>query len=75
MTLVFCLLWDPKNSQLLYLGPDDSPTRTDLASLLVKHAGLALPDPTVSAKSNYDASTLVVSHLLAALRVRGVDHP
>jgi hypothetical protein len=34
----------------------------------VKHAGMALPDPTTSAKSNYEASILVNSHLLAALR-------
>jgi hypothetical protein len=39
-----------------------------LQSLPVKHAGMALPDPTKSAKSNYEASILVNSHLLAALR-------
>jgi hypothetical protein len=37
----------------------------------VKFAGLALPNPTVSAEPNYDASVLVVSHLMAAMR--GVD--
>ncbi len=45
--------------------------RRQLASLPVKHAGLALPDPTESAEANYDASILVCSHLLAAFR--GVD--
>ena len=49
-----------------------------LQSLPVKHAGLALPDPTKSAKSNYEASILVNSHLLAALRgteeFRSTDH-
>jgi hypothetical protein len=34
----------------------------------VKHAGMALPDPTKSAESNDEASVLVASHLLAALR-------
>jgi predicted secreted Zn-dependent protease len=34
----------------------------------VKHAGMALPDPIASAKSNYEASTLVNVHLLAALK-------
>jgi hypothetical protein len=33
----------------------------------VKHAGMALPD-LASAKSNYEASTLVNVHLLAALK-------
>jgi hypothetical protein len=28
---------------------------------------LAIPDPTTSAKSNYEASILICSHLLAAL--------
>jgi hypothetical protein len=34
----------------------------------VKHAGMALPDPIASAKSNYEGSTLVNVHLLAALK-------
>jgi hypothetical protein len=34
----------------------------------VKHAGMALPDPTKSAESNYEAGVLFNSHLLAALR-------
>jgi hypothetical protein len=45
-------------------------TRTTLASSSrspVKHAGMALPDHA-SAKSNYEASTLVNVHLLAALK-------
>ncbi len=50
--------------------PDDDP-RLKLACLPVKHAGLALPDPTASAQTNFDASILVCSHLLAA--IRGVD--
>jgi hypothetical protein len=42
--------------------------RPRLAGLPVKHAGMALPDPIASAKSNYEASTLVNVHLLAALK-------
>jgi hypothetical protein len=34
----------------------------------VKHCGMALQDPTASAKPNYEASTLVNVHLLAALK-------
>jgi hypothetical protein len=45
--------------------------RISLAILPVKFSGLALPDPTVSAKENYDSSVLASSHLTAAMR--GVD--
>ncbi len=40
-----------------------------LCGLPVKHAGLALPDPTKSAPSNYEASTCVNTHIIAALKV------
>jgi hypothetical protein len=46
----------------------ESDKRRALAGLPVKHVGLALPDPTTSAESNHEASTLVCSHLLAAFR-------
>jgi hypothetical protein len=56
---------------------DDDP-RLKLACLPVKHAGLALPDPTRSAQSNHVASILMCSHLLAAFRdqdpFRTTDH-
>jgi hypothetical protein len=39
---------------------DDDP-RLKLACLPVKHAGLALPDPTASAQRNYEASMVVRS--------------
>ncbi|WP_288993061.1 hypothetical protein, partial [uncultured Marinobacter sp.] len=39
-----------------------------LCGLPVKHAGMALPDPTKSAPSNYEASTCVNTHLIAALK-------
>jgi hypothetical protein len=55
----------------------DNDPRLKLACLPVKHAGLALPDPT-SAKRNYEASILDCSHLLAAFRgvqkFRTADH-
>jgi hypothetical protein len=37
-----------------------------LLVLLVKHAGITLPDPTISRQANSKASILVCSHLLAA---------
>ena len=48
------------------IDPDDP--RLALAPLPVKHAGLALPNPVDSAGENYKASTLLCSHLLAALK-------
>jgi hypothetical protein len=51
---------------------DDKICETDkrraLAGLPVKHAGLALPNPTTLADSNFEASTLVCSHLIAAFQ-------
>jgi hypothetical protein len=53
-------------------------TKRQLACLPVKHAGLALPNPTTTAESNWKASTLICGHLVAALRgttdFRSVDH-
>jgi hypothetical protein len=40
----------------------------NLLALPVKFAGLALPDPSASFEGNYEASTLVCSHILAAFR-------
>jgi hypothetical protein len=47
---------------------DDDP-HWKLVCLLVKHVRLAIsiPDPTTSAKSNYESSILICSHLLALL--------
>jgi hypothetical protein len=57
---------------------DDDDPSLKLATLPVKHAGLALPDPTASAQPNHDTSILVCSHLLVALRgkdaFRSADH-
>jgi len=53
-------------------------TKRQLACLPVKHAGLALPNPTTTAESNWKASTLICGHLVAALRgttdFRSEDH-
>ncbi len=46
----------------------ESDKRWELAGLPVKHTGLALPNPTTSTESNYEASTLVCSHIVAAFR-------
>jgi hypothetical protein len=50
------------------LDPDD-PTdpRLDLSRLPVKQAGLAIADPTASADENYLSSTVLCSHIRAAL--------
>jgi hypothetical protein len=50
---------------------DDDDPRRDIACLRVKWAGLAVPNPTVAADANYEASTLLCSHILAAFQ--GVD--
>jgi len=47
---------------------EDGDPRHLLAGLPVKHAGLAIPNPTQSAEKNFEASTLITSHLTAALR-------
>ena len=44
--------------------------RRELACNPVRWAGLALPDPTTSATSNWTASCVIVGHLVAALRGR-----
>ncbi len=43
---------------------DDDDPRHQLTCLPVKHAGLAMPDATLSAKSNYDTNTLIHGHYL-----------
>jgi hypothetical protein len=47
-------------------------------ALPVKHAGIAIPNPTTSARGNFMASTVVCGHLVAALRERvqfnGAEH-
>lgn len=46
----------------------DNDPQIHLASLPVKKAGLALPNPVKSADQNYEASILLTSHATAALR-------
>jgi hypothetical protein len=51
-------------------GNDDDPRR-NISCLPVKWAGLAIPNPTLAVDANYEASTFLCSHILAAFR--GVD--
>jgi hypothetical protein len=57
---------------------DGDDPRLKLACLPVKHAGLSLPNPVLSAATNYKASILSSSHILAAFRgveeFRSADH-
>jgi hypothetical protein len=53
------------------LATDDIDSRRLLACLPVKHAGIAIADPTATSDVFYEASTLHCSHLMAA--VRGVE--
>ena len=50
----------------------------DLLALPVKHAGIAIPNPTTSAGGNFRASTIVCGHLVTSLRKRvtfnGAEH-
>ena len=53
----------------IILGQTDiAPELRALTALPVKHAGLALPNPTTTANQNYQASTLICSHLISAIR-------
>jgi hypothetical protein len=47
---------------------DESNPHRNLSKLPVKFAGLALPDPVASSDANFEASTLVCSHLLGEFR-------
>jgi hypothetical protein len=47
---------------------DDDDPRRDISCLPVKWAGLAVPNPTLAADANYEVSTLLCSHILAAFR-------
>jgi hypothetical protein len=55
-----------------------SDTQRQLASLPVKFAGLAIPDPTATAETNWSASTVICGHIIAAIRgttiYRSADH-
>jgi hypothetical protein len=69
---------DSRESFLLSLVFDDDDHRQKLATLPVKFAGLAIPDPMTSSNPNYKASTLMCSHLVATLhgicKFRTLDH-
>jgi hypothetical protein len=59
------------------LVDDDYPRQ--LAYLPVRRVGLAILDPTVSTESNWTASTVIFSHIIAAIQgttaeFRSADH-
>jgi hypothetical protein len=62
----------------LFRNGESCDTKRQLVCLPVKHAGLALPNPTTAVESNWKASTLICGHLVAALRgatdFRSEDH-
>ena len=47
---------------------DENDYRRPLTALPVRFAGLGLPNPTKSSSANYEASTLVCSHLIQAVQ-------
>jgi hypothetical protein len=53
-------------------------THRELASLPVKFAGLAVPAPTATAKTNWTAFTIFCGHIIAAIQgtisYRSADH-
>jgi hypothetical protein len=55
----------------LATATDDTDPRRLCACLPVKHAGIAIEDPTATSDVFYEVSTLICSHLTAA--VRGVE--
>ncbi len=57
------------------LDGDIKDHRKELATLPVKYCGLALPDPTKTAKTNLEASELITGHLTGALRGRHNFNP
>jgi hypothetical protein len=52
---------------LLFGNGESCNTERQLACPPVRHAGLALPNPTTLAESNWNVSTLICGHLIAAL--------
>jgi hypothetical protein len=46
---------------------DDNDPRRKLPTFPVKFAGLAIPNPVISSNPNYKASTLICSHIIAAI--------
>jgi hypothetical protein len=52
-----------------YCDSQDCSYRHNLSALSVKHADLAIPNPSTTSEENYEVSTLLVcSHPLAAFR-------
>ena len=52
----------------IFKGLGEGATERGVTRLTLKQAGLALPDPTLTAPENWTASCVVTVHLVAALR-------
>ena len=52
----------------LYEGMREGVPEREITRLMVKQAGLDLPDPTQTAPENWTASCVITGHLVAALR-------
>ena len=52
----------------LYEGLREGVPEREITRLMVKHAGLDLPDPTQTAPENWTAACVITGHLVAALR-------
>ena len=53
----------------------EDPAVRILSTLPVKEAGMAIPNPTKTARQNYNASTVAVGHLVQAIRGRDQFRP
>ena len=64
--------------QVLLEGEGDGAPGRDITRLPVKQAGMALPDPILTAPENWQASCVITGHLVSALRgqvpFRTADH-
>ena len=62
----------------LFHGVGDGAPGRAITRLPVKHAGLALPEPTRTDPDNWQASCVIIGHLVSALRgqveFRTADH-
>ena len=53
---------------VLFEGVGDGAPGSEITRLPVKQAGMALPDPTLTASENWQASCVTTGHLVSALR-------
>ena len=52
----------------LFVGIGERSPERGVTRLRVKQAGLALPDPTLTAPENWTASCVIIGHVVAPLR-------